>query len=221
MRPQVLNLTFHGIGEPRRQLEPGEDRVWVLREQFCGILDLVRQRQDVAISFDDGNSSDCEIAVPELLKRGLVADFYLVAGRIGQVGFVGREEIKMLLDNGMRIGSHGMRHRPWRRLRGEELREELWVARDVLQRLTGRPVTSAACPFGDYGRRTLLALKESGFERVFTSDRGRCDPCQWLQPRTSICRDDEPQSLQGIFEQRPSSFRDAFRRVRLAAKRWR
>lgn len=219
--PQVLNLTFHGIGKPRRQMEPGEDRVWVSPEQFRGILDVVRERRDVTISFDDGNLSDCEIALPELLSRGLTADFYLVASRIGQDEFVGRDGIKTLLDSGMRIGSHGMRHRPWRRLGSQDLHEELWLARDVLQQAIGRPVTRAACPFGDYGRRTLRALQEAGFDRVFTSDRGRCNPGQWLQPRTSICRDDGAESVRGMLEQRPSRVGDAFGRARIAVKRWR
>jgi hypothetical protein len=51
---RCVNLTFHGIGEPTRQLSPGEADVWVSVEQFLSILDVVVGHDDVRLSFDDG-----------------------------------------------------------------------------------------------------------------------------------------------------------------------
>ena len=33
-----VNILFHGIGTPRRELEPGEDAYWVGRDQFEALL---------------------------------------------------------------------------------------------------------------------------------------------------------------------------------------
>src|SRR5262245_37351617 len=52
MQEQAINLTFHGIGEPRRSLEPGESDFWVGHEQFVSLLDAVADRRDVRITFD-------------------------------------------------------------------------------------------------------------------------------------------------------------------------
>ena len=67
---RLINLTFHGIGSPERPLNPGEQDVWVSDETFVSLLDSIRDRKDVAISFDDGNSSDLEHALPALRERG-------------------------------------------------------------------------------------------------------------------------------------------------------
>ena len=57
MAAKVINLTVHGIGEPPRELEPGEDRTWVTVRQFEQVLDAAAGRDDVRITFDDGNAS--------------------------------------------------------------------------------------------------------------------------------------------------------------------
>ncbi len=37
----VLNIRFHGIGTPRRELEPGEDVYWVDADRYPLILDEI------------------------------------------------------------------------------------------------------------------------------------------------------------------------------------
>ena len=77
----VLNILFHGVGKPARELEPGEDVYWVTEDRFRSILDEISGWPEVRISFDDSNSSDLEIALPALIERGLTADFFVLAGR--------------------------------------------------------------------------------------------------------------------------------------------
>ena len=154
MAERSINITFHGVGEPRRPLDPGEASVWVSMETFCAVLDRVAERKDVGISFDDGNVSDIEQALPALRERGLRATFFIVAGRLGAPHFVDEGNVRSLLAAGMEIGCHGMRHRPWRGLDGTALQEELVEAKAILESVTGRPVTRAACPLGSYDRQS-------------------------------------------------------------------
>ena len=56
------------------------------------------------------------IALPALRERGLTATFFVVAGRLGEPGFLDERGVRALADAGMAIGCHGMRHRPWRGL---------------------------------------------------------------------------------------------------------
>src|SRR3954470_16504855 len=58
MPTSVVNINVHGIGTAVRPLDPGEDDVWVSVEQFEQVLDAVVGRDDVRITFDDGNTSD-------------------------------------------------------------------------------------------------------------------------------------------------------------------
>lgn len=200
---RVVNVCFHGIGSPRRVLEPGEESYWTARETFWGVLDLVAGRDDVRLSFDDGNASDVDVALPALLERGLSATFFVVAGRLDRPGSLSREDLGRLLEAGMQVGNHGMTHRPWRGLDASRRREELVTSREVLAEATGRPVTEAACPLGRYDREVLGELRHLGYRTVHTSDRRRARTGQWLQPRYSVHASDTPASVARDVLRRP------------------
>ena len=208
MPNRSINLTFHGVGRPERALEPGEELVWVSRQQFLALLDAAQHRHDVRITFDDGNASDIEMALPALRERGLSATFFVVAGRLGTPAFLDEDGVLALAEAGMRIGCHGMHHRPWRGLGRNACMQELIEARTILERVVQRAVTHAACPFGSYDRRVLRALQGSGYRYVYTSDRGSARPDAFIQPRNSVRAADGPDLLERIAA-RESSAQDA------------
>jgi peptidoglycan/xylan/chitin deacetylase (PgdA/CDA1 family) len=221
VRERILNLTFHGIGPPPRALDPGEAKIWVETETFQSILEAARTRDDIAISFDDGNASDVRIALPALTEAGVSAMFFIVAGWLDAPGFVSRDDVARLVEAGMEVGVHGLTHRSWRELDGDDLTHELVEARRVLAELCGRPIRTAACPFGAYDRHVLALLRNAGYERVFTSDGGATVATAWLQPRNSVRRVDDASVIEQTLR------RDRDRRARLVryakrtAKRWR
>jgi peptidoglycan/xylan/chitin deacetylase (PgdA/CDA1 family) len=216
-----INLTFHGVGEPERGLDPGESDVWVSREQFLAALDSVVDRRDVRITFDDGNASDVDYALPALRERGLRATFFVVAGRLGTPRFLDAAGVRQLAAAGMEIGSHGMHHRAWRGLDDRALREELVEAKAILEGVVERPVAQAACPFGSYDRQVLRTLHESGYRHVYTSDRGSARSGDFLQARNSVGPHDGPGLLDRIASLESPSHRALLRSAKLAVKRWR
>jgi peptidoglycan/xylan/chitin deacetylase (PgdA/CDA1 family) len=153
--------------------------------QFEEMLDEV-VGADVLITFDDGNKSDLDVAMPLLLQRGLVGTFFVIAQRIGEDGSLAEGDLRELVDSGMSIGTHGYGHRPWRKLDAGDCREELVDARALIESAAGRRVNEAACPFGAYDRKSLQALKQFEYERVYTVDGGYANPRAWLQTRQSI-----------------------------------
>jgi peptidoglycan/xylan/chitin deacetylase (PgdA/CDA1 family) len=213
---RAINLTFHGVGAPPRELEPGEADVWVSREQFLAHLDSVAGRDDVRITFDDGNASDVELALPELLQRDLRATFFIVAGRLGEPGFLDADGVRELAGAGMGIGCHGMRHRPWRGLGDDALGEEVVEAKSILEKVVERPLTEAACPFGSYDRRVLRTLRNAGYRHAYTSDRGTADSRGFLQARNSVGPSDPGDLLARI-----PALDGILHRGKLAVKRWR
>jgi len=221
VEPRRINLTFHGVGDPPRRLEPGEAGVWVGRRAFAAVLDAAAGRDDVHVTFDDGNASDLEHALPALAERGLRATFFVVAGRLGTPGFLDAAGVRALADAGMKIGCHGMRHRPWRTLDDGALREELLDARHRLEEVVQRRVAAAGCPFGSYDRRVLARLREHGYERVYTSDRGTTHADAWLQARNTVGPADDAGLLDAIAAADGRAHRALTRRAKLAAKRWR
>jgi peptidoglycan/xylan/chitin deacetylase (PgdA/CDA1 family) len=214
---RVVNLCFHGIGTPGRPLEPDEERYWVSAEQFDELLAEARRHPQLRISFDDGNASDAEIALPALARASLTASFFVVAGRIGAVGSLSAAGLRELVDGGMTVGTHGQRHRPWRSLGDAELHEELVDARETIAEAAGRPVSHASCPFGAYDRHVLRALRRSGYERVFTVDEAPARADAWLQPRYTIRSTDTPTTIERL----AGSDGSVTTSLRMAVKRWR
>ncbi|MEV6302490.1 polysaccharide deacetylase family protein [Actinoplanes sp. NPDC051861] len=191
----IINICFHGIGTPQRELEPGEDRYWISEDLFHAVLDEIRAWPNVRISFDDGNTSDVEIGLPALVERGLTADFFVLSSRLESAGSLDAEAVRLLHRSGMRIGTHGMWHRPWRGMTDTEAHDELVLARDRLSDVAGVPVDQAACPLGRYDRELLTRMRRLGYTRVFTSDRRKARSDAWLQPRYSLRREDTVDSL--------------------------
>ena len=214
--PTVVNLCFHGIGAPERDLEPDEERYWVAEEQFGELLEFAG-RTNMRITFDDGNASDAEIALPALRRAGLSATFFVIAGRIGERGSLTPDHVRELAEAGMTVGNHGLRHRSWRSLDERALEEELVDARAAIAEAAGRSVDEASCPFGEYDRRVLAALREHGFRRVYTVDEAPAQPDAWLQARYTIRSTDSPATLERLLGVRNGPVAS----LRTAVKRWR
>jgi peptidoglycan/xylan/chitin deacetylase (PgdA/CDA1 family) len=215
----VVNVCFHGIGTPQRELEPGEDPYWVTTDEFLRVLDEIATWPSAAISFDDGNASDARIALPALTDRGLAATFFALAGRLDSPGSLSREDLRELVRHGMAVGTHGMAHRPWRRMDAQTRDVELVRARRELSEACGVEVTEAACPLGRYDRELLNHLRRLGYRRVYTSDRSPARAGAWLQPRFSVRTGDTPESVRRDFLTTPGTARDLRNRLVGLAKR--
>jgi len=217
----VVNLTVHGIGPTVRAMEPNEAATWVTVEQFELALDAVVGRDDVRITFDDGNASDLEIGLPRLRERGLRAEFFVLAGLLGQPGRLGNKGVKELRRAGMDIGSHGWSHRDWRRVSEKEARQEFHDANRVLSKLIGKPVTRVAIPFGSYDRHVVQRLRAAHVSRVFTSDGGRTRPHSWIQARNSLREDLDQAWVASVLSPNQSPIRVARGLLARQYKRWR
>lgn len=123
------------------------------------MLDNISRRPNVRITFDDGNASDLDIALPELTRRGLTATFFVLPGSLGEARILDGAGSADAERQGTLIGSHGTLDRAWRHLTDRDLQEALVAARIMLEDVAGVPVRTVACPFGSYDRRTLKRLR--------------------------------------------------------------
>ncbi|MBN1442308.1 MAG: polysaccharide deacetylase family protein [Planctomycetes bacterium] len=218
----VRTLNFHGIGAPPAGVPAEERPYWIDAELLGKFLDEVVRRPDLRVTFDDGNRSDADIAAPALIERGLEATFFAVASRLSDERYLSAKDLRYLLSLGMRVGSHGMDHRSWRRQPPEILSREIDDAKRALEDACGCAVTEAACPFGEYDRRSLAALRRAGFLKVYTGDRTPARPEAWFQPRYTFRAGQTPALV--LDDGRPSVLRRGARwwgRLKQAAKRLR
>jgi peptidoglycan/xylan/chitin deacetylase (PgdA/CDA1 family) len=217
----ILNLTFHGVGEPPARNEYKNSGIWLSKTTFEIVLDVIKGRKDIKITFDDGNKSDVETALPLLLERGIKAAFFVCPGYFNRPNYLTGQDVRILSQSGMIIGSHGMRHYNWRDLKDDELMEDLRVSKEFLERETVRPVTYAACPEGSYDRRVLHFLRRTGYERVYTSDTGYSMSDARLQSRTTIRSDINPETLNQIISRHRWGSTEFIRKIKIFIKQWR
>ncbi|QPF86546.1 polysaccharide deacetylase family protein [Bradyrhizobium genosp. L] len=186
-RKFILNL--HGVGTASRAYEPGEQPYWLSQQELDGVLDLVRAKAGgaaIAVTVDDGNSSDYDILAPALRERGISATFFVLAAKLGERGYLTEWQVRALANEGFGIGSHGLDHVDWSRADDTCLARELKESKTILEAVTDRPVIAAAAPFGRYDRRVLRALAKAGYRRVFSSDGGPRLTAAWPTPRLSL-----------------------------------
>lgn len=215
--PVRAAITFHGIGRPRgpRASWP----YWVSHSSFLRLLDEIAEESSAAveITFDDGFSSDAELAMPALLARGLTASFFVSVGMLDKPGYLTSSQVSELAKQGMTIGVHGWEHRSWRHLADGELSKELFESRDSLRPLLGKDPLVYACPFGQFDQRVLYWLRKAGAEVVFTSDAFTPLWCGWIRPRFTMTENN-------LYWDRRSWMRSVggvIQRVKSECKKWR
>ena len=192
-RSRILYLMYHGLEQRDRQSckRGAADMPYVLLEEnfreqvaqiraygFDGISvgEALKRREDdapaVAITFDDGCESDLTAAAPALEEVGFRATFYLVAGFLGQTGYLSPRQARELAERGFEVGCHSMTHPYLTDLAAAELRYEMVDAKRMLEEILGRPVLHFSCPGGRWNFRVAEAAKEAGYESVATSRIG-------------------------------------------------
>jgi peptidoglycan/xylan/chitin deacetylase (PgdA/CDA1 family) len=215
----LIILNFHGVGPVTRDVDAGEHNCWLDQDHFETVLDLVRGQSHVQLTFDDGNASDWEIAMPALVKRGLKATFFICSGRLDQPTFLSPAQLRELQANGMAIGSHGVDHLPWRTLPAAHLNNELAQSKTVLEKVCGCLINSAACPFGSYDRRVLKNLRCVGYRHVYTSDGGSSSEHEWLHARTTVTRSMPLESIRQTVKEPQTIWRQASINIKKIIKR--
>ena len=213
---RVLVLMYHGIHESRTDHGRFDPRYSLNPRQFAAQMHCLSElgvagwlpvsgealvapeapagRHMVLITFDDGDVSNVEKALPILQESGLTAVFFITRNFVGQRGMISRAGIRELADAGMVIGSHGLSHRFLNTLSPAALAIELSSSRDFLQQITGREVVLLSLPGGRGGQREIEAAHDAGYRSVFGSRPGNnvVTPAGGLIDRVVITRKTDP-----------------------------
>lgn len=210
---RVLVLMYHGVHadrdsrghfDPRYSVHPARfrEQLEYLRDHNrAGWLPVagealvapppVGDQAMVLITFDDGDASLADTALPVLAGLGLGAVFFVTRKFVGQRGMINAGELRHLSAAGMVIGSHGVSHRFLNTLSDAALEFELEHSRDFLEQATGREVSLLSLPGGRGATREIEAAARAGYRSVFGSVPGnnRDTAPGHLIERVAITRD--------------------------------
>lgn len=152
--------------------------------------------KSVVLTFDDGLESDFSIALPILKRHGFTATFFVNPAMLDTKGHLTSSELQQLSGEGMEIGSHGLDHVFLTRLNEEGLRHQMTESKKRLEEILKKEISFFSIPRGRYNRRTLEAIKQSGYRAACTSDIGE------------NCRDADPFRLKRWALKRPYTLDD-------------
>lgn len=180
---------------------------WTLsRSDFCRHLDWLQDNCDVvslaeaqraiqspnneravaSITFDDGYAENADFAIPELLRRGLSATYFVSTEfvRTGasfphdvEAGYPlppnTIEQLREFASQGIELGAHTKTHADLGALQSEStVRDEIVGSAQQLEEWTGQPIRYFAFPFGLPANTSQLAvniIQEAGFEGFCTA----------------------------------------------------
>jgi peptidoglycan/xylan/chitin deacetylase (PgdA/CDA1 family) len=156
-----------------------------LRAQQSGI----RPEPTVHITFDDAYAENSEVAIPELLRRGIPVSYYVTTWFVeSQIPFphdVLRgiplqpntiDDIRRYASSGVTIGAHSHSHVDFGKpLSKAELRREIVDVRKKLQDWTGQSIDSFAFPYGlqeNISQAAIDAVFEAGYQAFLSTTGG-------------------------------------------------
>jgi peptidoglycan/xylan/chitin deacetylase (PgdA/CDA1 family) len=123
------------------------------------------------ITFDDGEQSQFQNALPLLADYGVQATYFVTPGLIGSATkFLGWDELKALQAAGHSIQSHGWSHKFLTFCSDIELAHELRASKQLLEVMLGNAVEEISIPGGRWDRRVITACARAGYRRVYVSD---------------------------------------------------
>jgi glycosyltransferase involved in cell wall biosynthesis/peptidoglycan/xylan/chitin deacetylase (PgdA/CDA1 family) len=156
-------------------------------------------------TFDDGDVSNYEKALPVLERLGIKATFFITAGLLGKYidgpqgkrKMMNAEQVKNLARKGHEIGAHTMTHPRLADLCVEKAEEEIFQSKACLEDLIGAPVVSFAYPYGNFNKGVRDSVENARFEYAFTTKEGllKDNADRYLLPRIGL---DEKMSLMQI-----------------------
>lgn len=150
-RPAVRVL-LHG-SERWVSLETVEDRKAGLREVARELQGLPPERR-------------------EAMLRNLAADLSVDERGIKTYEALSVDDLREMVDGGISVGSHGCSHDSFLHLTREQVREQLFESRRVLESVTGCAITWLAYPYGDFSRVVVEAAIEAGYRGAVTTVEG-------------------------------------------------
>lgn len=162
-------------------------------------------KKTVLITFDDGYWSHFIVAYPRLKRYGFKGTFFITVEKIGQQGMLDWENIRVMHEAGMEIGSHGMTHTPLTELPKQKLRYELETSRLVLSDVLKKTVRTIAVPGGFVNKEVRNMAEWTGYDAMCVSEAGyiRQNTDPYMLSRFAIRRDTTMQEFKRIVEGDP------------------
>lgn len=148
-----------------------------LREYYnyvqCTDGSVTLPENPIVVTFDDGYSSNYEIAYPILKELNIPATIFIVTDTVGEQAGGGKvnyshftwEEAKIMEESGLiDIQSHTHDHVKLAELHYNDMIRELRKSKYLIETNLGRECDMIAFPYGSYNDKTVDAARKAGYK---------------------------------------------------------
>src|SRR5262252_2331509 len=176
-----LHADADGVPDPVYSVDPSafaQQLDWLVEHGFrtLRLRDLdggtAPPPRSIVITFDDGDISNAQIALPQLAARGMVAEFFVSADFVGRRDRLSSADLRQLVESGMGVQSHGYSHAYLDDLRAQDLEAELVQSKTWIEAAIEQPVIALALPGGRGGERERAAAVAAGYRWLLGSEPG-------------------------------------------------
>lgn len=112
------------------------------------------------ITFDDGYADNYKYAYPILREEQVPGTFFVVSSTINKDNRLTADQLREMLSNGMKVGSHTVNHEILTNMNTEEVDFELRESKKSLEKILGDPVYALAYPTGKTNEAVLNKTKK-------------------------------------------------------------
>jgi peptidoglycan/xylan/chitin deacetylase (PgdA/CDA1 family) len=152
----------------------------ILPDQLCDYLvnGTALPSRPFLLTYDDTRAEQFTIAREEMNKYGFKGVYFIMTVSLGRPGYMTREEVKQLSDEGNIIGSHTWNHSNVKNYTAKDWPMQIDKPSQQLENITGKPIEYFAYPFGLWNKPAIEQLKERHFKAAFqlSEKRDENDP---------------------------------------------
>lgn len=179
----------------------------ILPEQLYNYLvfDGPLPEKPIMITFDDTRIDQFNIGAVEMKKYGFKGVFFIMTVAINRPGYMSKEEIKSLSDDGHVVAAHTWDHHMVTKYSGEDWNTQFVKPKAKLEDIIGKPVTDFAYPFGLWNTAAIPELKKSGYKMAYILSTKRDSVAPLYTIRRIIISGTS--STQGMLKSIESSFK--------------
>lgn len=139
-------------------------------------------KRSAVLTFDDALASIAEHVFPYLKQQAIPITIFVIAGLIGRESHFSTRpsvpamrhldltQLKMMLNTGLvEIGAHGYHHVNFSKVDGDKLRQEIHLAKELLEEEFGVAVPYLAYPWGNTTETVTQLAKDACYQLAFTT----------------------------------------------------
>lgn len=135
----------------------------VAKKRELPIYSVQRDDKVLSISFDASWGADKTLSILDILdEHNVKTTFFLVGGWVDKYP----DMVKEIAARGHEIGNHSDTHPHMSQLSESDIKDELRIMSDKVEKLTGVRPTLFRPPYGEYNNRVIEVARAEGYECV-------------------------------------------------------